>query len=79
MPSEKLAVTEEPGKTTKNTLDGLLLAEQRDQKNYGILRDSHQRDRKTSNKGGIEMTTTESTLSIDNADLLKSSQPQKLE
>ena len=40
--------------------------EQRDQrKNYVILRDRHQRDKKTSNQEGIEMTT-QSALNIGN-------------
>ena len=65
--SEKLVVTEESGKTRKYTWDGPLLTEQRDQrKNFVILRDRHQRDKKTSNKEGIEMTTILSALNIGN-------------
>ena len=65
--SEKLVVTEEPGKTSKYTWDGPLLTEQRDQrKNYVILRDRHQRDMKNGNKEGKEMTTTQSALNIGN-------------
>ena len=65
--SEKLVVTEESGKTRKCTWDGLLLTEQKDQmKNYVILRDKHQRGKKTGNKEGIEMTTTQSPLNTGN-------------
>ena len=65
--SEKLVVTEDSGRTRKYTWDGPLLTEQRDQrKNYVIPRDRHQRNKKTSNKEGIEMTTTQSALNIGN-------------
>ena len=65
--SEKLVVREESGKTRKYTRDGTLLMEQEDQrKSYVILRDRHQRDKKTCNKEGIEMTTTQSELNIGN-------------
>ena len=58
--SEKLVVREESGKTRKYTRDGTLLMEQEDQrKNYVILRDRHQRDKKTCNKEGIETTATQ--------------------
>ena len=64
--SENLVVTEESGRTRKYTWDGPLLTEQRDQrKNYVILRDRHRRDKKTSNKEGIEMTRL-SALNIGN-------------
>ena len=44
-----------------------MLTEQRDQrKSYVILRDRHQRDKKTGKKEGIEMTTTQSALNIGN-------------
>ena len=67
MKSEKLVVTEESGKTRMYTWDGPLLTEQRDQrKKYVILRDRHQRDKKTGNKEGIEMTATHSALNIGN-------------
>ena len=65
--SEKLVVTEESGKPRKFTWDGRLLTEQRDQrKNYVILKDRHQRNKKTGNKEGIKMATTQSALNIVN-------------
>ena len=43
------------------------MTEQRDQKNnYVILRDRQQRDKKISDKEGIEMTATQSAMNIDN-------------
>lgn len=46
VPSEKFA--EETGETRKHTWGGPLLIEQRDQKkNFVILKDSYQRDKKT--------------------------------
>ena len=54
------------GKTRKHTWDGPLLTEQRDQrKNYVILRDRHQRDKKTVNNKGIKMII-QSALNIGN-------------
>ena len=68
--NEKLVVTEESGKTIRvrnYTWNGPLLTEQRNQrKNWMIWRDRHQRDKKTSNKEGIEMTTTQNALNIGN-------------
>ena len=44
-----------------------MLAEHKDQgKNYVILRDKHQRDKKTGNKEGIEMTSTQRALNRGN-------------
>ena len=44
-----------------------MLAEDKDQgKNYVILRDKHQRDKKTGNKEGIEMTSTQRALNRGN-------------
>ena len=43
------------------------MAEHKDQgKNYVILRDKHQRDKKTGNKEGIEMTSTQRALNRGN-------------
>ena len=68
--NEKLVVTEESGKTIRvrnYTWNRPLLTEQRNQrKNWMIWRDRHQRDKKTSNKEGIEMTTTQNALNIGN-------------
>ena len=65
--SEKMVLTEESGKTRKQIWDGPLLAEHKDQgKNYVILRDKHQRDKKTGNKEGIEMTSTQRALNRGN-------------
>ena len=44
-----------------------MLGEHKDQgKNYVILRDKHQRDKKTGNKEGIEMTSTQRALNRGN-------------
>ena len=62
---KKLAITEESGKIRNYTWDGPLLTEERDQKkNYVILRDRHQRDKKTSSKKSIKMITTQSAVNI---------------
>ena len=43
------------------------MTEHKDQgKNYVILRDKHQRDKKTGNKEGIEMTSTQRALNRGN-------------
>ena len=60
-----MAITEESGKIRNYTWDGSLLTEERDQKkNNVILRDRHQRDKKTSSEEGIKMITTQSVVNI---------------
>ena len=61
MQSEKFVLTEEPEQIRKYTWYDPLLIKQRDQrKNYVILKGRHQRDKKSRNKEGKEITGTQS-------------------
>ena len=93
MQGENFVVTEESGRTRKYTWGSPMLTEQREQrKNYVILRDRHQRDKKTGNKKryrnkkSIKVTMMQKflldvqmTLREFCPDFLKSSQPSMLE